>query len=62
MDFGSDLLAAANGSAGDLMQGGMMDLEKLEMESMGVDDLEDLESESSDMDPEDVKRKIFVQK
>merc|ERR1712146_14980 len=63
MDFGSDLLAAASGSAADLMKaGGMADLEKLEMESMGVDDLEDLEKESDNMDPEDVRKKIIFQK
>lgn len=64
MDFGADLLAAANGGAGEgsLVNDSPGDLEKLEMESMGVGDLENLEAESVDIDPEEHKRKIFMQK
>ena len=57
MDFENDLMAASQGSAEDLMKGGVNDLEELEMESMGVGDLMDLEKESEGMDPQDVKRK-----
>ena len=55
MDFGADLLAAANGGKGEgaLVIDSPGDLEKLEMEEMGVGDLESLESESIDIDPEE---------
>ena len=62
MDFGADLLAAASGKEGNLVNDTPGDLEKLEMESMGFGDLSTLEDEVSDMDPEDRKRKIFMQK
>lgn len=64
MDFGADLLAAANGGKGEgaLVNDSPGDLEKLEMEEMGVGDLESLESESIDIDPEEHKRVIFMQK
>ena len=64
MDFGADLLAAANGGRGEsnLVNDSPGDLEKLEMESMGVGDLENLEHEAMDLDPEEQKAQLFMQK
>ena len=62
MDFGDDLLAAANTGSGAGLVSGANDLEQLEKDSMGLGDLENLEAEVADMDPEDKKRKMFMQK
>ena len=60
MDFGDDLLAAANTGSGAGLVSEANDLEQLEKESMGLGDLENLEAEVADMDPEDKKRKMFM--